>query len=206
MSVVIKEYNLPDIEIFNNPQSNYDFSVWQPNKTYLVLGQSNNAEKSLFIDKVIAENIAVLKRPSGGETVILTPKTLVISIVLTNPELKRPHQYFTVFNNLIINGLLHAGVKDVVHKGISDLAIGNKKILGSSIYHKKDKIFYHAVLNVSESIENIEKYIRHPQREPDYRKGREHGEFVTSLVKHYPDLSINIIIENLKLALKDFVL
>ncbi len=205
MNIEIATYNLPDIEIFKNIKSDYDFSVWQPDKSYLVLGQSNKIETSLITEKVESDNIIVLKRPSGGETVILTPNTLVISAVFINPELKRPHQYFMVFNNLIIKGLLNAGINHVVHKGISDLAIGDKKIVGSSIYHKKDKLFYHAVLNVAESNENIEKYIRHPIREPDYRKGREHGEFVTSLIKHYPDLSMNKLVESLRLSFKEFV-
>jgi len=204
MSIEITEYNLPDIEIFNNTQSDYNFSIWQPDKTYLVMGQSNKIETSLFTEKVESDDITVLKRPSGGETVIITPNTLIISAVFINPEIIRPHQYFTIFNNLIIKGLLNAGIKHVVHKGISDLAIGEKKILGSSIYHKKDKIFYHAVLNVSESIENIEKYIRHPLREPDYRKGREHAEFVTSLIQNYPGISMNKLIKSLRLLLNEF--
>ena len=205
MNIENKEYNLPDIEIFHNVQSDYEFHIWNPDKTYLILGQSNKMETSLFLDKVESDEITVLKRPSGGETVILTPNTLVISAVFVNPEIKRPHQYFSRFNDFIIKGLSLSGIENVSHKGISDLAIGEKKILGSSIYHKKDKIFYHAVLNVAESIEIIEKYIQHPKREPDYRKGREHGEFVTSIVQHYPDISMNEITDGLTKSLKEFV-
>ena len=205
MSIVLKDYDLPDIEIFHNPKKNYEFQIWQPDKTYLILGQSNKIETSLFLDKVERDHITVLKRPSGGETVILTPNTLVISAVFVSPEVKRPHQYFARFNDFIIKGLALSGIQNVCHKGISDLAIGEKKILGSSIYHKKDKIFYHSVLNVAESIEIIEKYIQHPKREPDYRKGRGHGEFVTSIVQHYPEISMNEISDGLMKSLKEFV-
>ncbi|NVN96238.1 MAG: hypothetical protein HXX18_13265 [Bacteroidetes bacterium] len=205
MGIELKEYDLPDIEIFHNTIKDYKFHIWHPDKIYLILGQSNKMETSLFLDKVELDEITVLKRPSGGETVILTPNTLVISAVFVNPEVKRPHQYFARFNDFIIKGLLISGIENVNHKGISDLAIGEKKILGSSIYHKKDKIFYHAVLNVAESIEVIEKYIQHPKREPDYRKGREHGEFVTSIVQHYPDKSMNEITDGLIKSLKEFV-
>jgi lipoate-protein ligase A len=37
------------------------------------------------------------------------------------------------------------------------------------------------VINVSEDVSLIERYLKHPKREPDYRKGRKHSEFVTNL-------------------------
>lgn len=42
-------------------------------------------------------------------------------------------------------------------------------------------VFYHAVLNVSETPEFIGRYLKHPSREPDYRSGRRHEDFVTSV-------------------------
>ncbi len=204
MSVEIQEYNLPDINIFNDPRSDYDFIIWQPDNIYLVLGQSNKIEESLFSEKVEADRISVLKRPSGGEAVILTPDTLVISTVIIGKEIKKPHDYFDLFNNIIIKGLFKAGIENAVKKGISDLAIENKKILGSSIYHKKDKLFFQSVLNVAENTGKIDKYIKHPKREPDYRKGRKHSEFVTSLIQHHPGLSVTDLIECLSIAMKTF--
>jgi lipoate---protein ligase len=179
--IKVENYTLPDIAILDSENPDYHFFVWQPDKVYLVLGQSNKAEKSLYIDKVVNDSISVLKRPSGGETVILTPNTLVISTTVREEKIKNPKIYFNTANKLIIKTLEKLGVKDLSLKGISDIAIGNKKILGSSIYRKSGKVFYQSVLNVSEKAEIIEKYIRHPEKEPDYRMGRNHAEFVTSV-------------------------
>ena len=49
------------------------------------------------------------------------------------------------------------------------------------MYRGKGKLFYHAVLNFNEPSTTFQKYLRHPSNEPDYRKGRMHHEFVTSL-------------------------
>ncbi|NLC49283.1 MAG: hypothetical protein GX762_02810, partial [Bacteroidales bacterium] len=68
-------------------------------------------------------------------------------------------------------------------KGISDIAMGEKKIMGSSMYRGKGKLFYHAVLNFDEPSTTFQKYLKHPSNEPDYRKGRMHHEFVTSLTE-----------------------
>ena len=70
---------------------------------------------------------------------------------------------------------------DKTPPSITPLSIKEKKILGSSIYRTKDKIFYQAVLNISQGTELFERYLKHPKKEPDYRKGRNHNDFVTSI-------------------------
>ena len=191
MAVELNKYNLPDIEILADNNSSTSFYVWIPDKTYLILGRSNNLESSLIQDRLKKDSIKVFKRPSGGETVVLTPKTLVISAVIISDELKNTRKYFRVYNQRIIEVLEKQGIDNLTHEGISDIALNNKKILGSAIYRTKGKLFYHSVLNVSESVSTIEKYIKHPSREPDYRNGRKHSEFVTSL--HAEGSKINIV-------------
>lgn len=161
--------------------------VWVPERTVIVLGQSNEAESAVWTEKADADGIAVIKRPSGGQTVILTPKTVVISVRLISEKLENPRVYFKRVNDIILAALRGMGIENLGQKGISDITIGEKKILGSSIYRKKNMVFYHAVLNVAESPEFIGKYLKHPSREPDYRAGRRHEEFVTSLAaSDYP--------------------
>ncbi|MCK7539718.1 MAG: hypothetical protein MZV63_56820 [Marinilabiliales bacterium] len=46
---------------------------------------------------------------------------------------------------------------------------------------ERARLVYHAVLNLGEGTDVFERYLRHPRREPDYRQGRLHSEFVTSL-------------------------
>lgn len=181
MSIEVKKYTLPDIYplMFDEPSS--EFFTWVPESRYLILGRSNNAQDSLFIDKVLQDKIEVYQRPSGGEAVILTPNTLVLSAIDIIEGRKNPKEVFKRFNETIIDILSGIGIKKLNQKGISDISIGEKKILGSSMYRLKNKLFYHAVLNVSEPIETIANYLKHPKREPDYRKGRNHSEFVTNL-------------------------
>jgi lipoate-protein ligase A len=60
-----------------------------------------------------------------------------------------------------------AGVKNLAMRGISDIAIDGKKILGSSIYRSKDALLYHAVLNFGEPASTFEKHLKYPSKEPD---------------------------------------
>ncbi len=203
MPVIVQKYDLKDFSIIESEKDD-DFCLWLPEDRFIVLGRSNNTEGSLNIDKVKNDNIKVYQRPSGGETVILTPNTLVISVKIKIGEKLNAHQYFKKINDKIITALSTLGVKNLHMKGISDISIGNKKILGSSIYRKKDTLFYHAVLNVSESTSVISKYLKHPAKEPDYRKGRSHETFVTSLVAEGYKQSIEELTAALSKRLNSF--
>lgn len=174
------EYNLPDSELLLS-ERNYGFKIFKPDKSYLVLGRSNKEEQSIFLDLASEDNITIRQRPSGGEAVLLTPNMAVISIKMPLMEGQKPNFYFEHANALITNCLEELGVENIHSRGISDLSIGNKKILGSSIYRTQSSMFYHAVLNINEDIKLISKYLKHPKREPDYRKGRPHSAFITSL-------------------------
>lgn len=180
-------YPLPDQDLIDPDATTNAFMVWQPDQTAIVLGQSNQPETAVLTELAGQDGIPIYKRRTGGQTVILTPRTLVISVRLISEKLENPQVYFKLVNKAIIEALNNLGIENLVEKGISDIAIGEKKILGSSIYRKRSLVFYHAVLNIAETPEFIGRYLKHPAREPDYRIGRKHEEFVTSIhLSGYP--------------------
>ena len=181
MSMLEKEYDLQDIRLLEEQPGDIAIMVWRPRQDSLIIGNSNHASKSINVDLAERDNISIYKRMSGGETVLLTDKMMIISAVLKHSELGGSKTIFQTINQLIIDALKGFGCQDAVYRGISDIAIGQKKILGSAMYKGKDTIFYHAVLNLAEDVDYISRYILHPERETDYRKGRNHKEFVTSL-------------------------
>lgn len=197
MAIEVLKYDLKDFSIFES-QKDYDFCLWQPQDRLIILGRSNNPEEALNIDEVKNDNIKVYKRPSGGQSVILTSNTLVISVKVKIDNELNTQKYFKEINDKIMDALSSFGVKNLSMKGISDISIGNKKILGSSIYLRKNTLFYHAVLNISESVDVISRYLKHPSKEPDYRKGRSHKEFITSLIAEGYKINIAKLIPVLK--------
>ncbi|MDR3653075.1 MAG: hypothetical protein P4L34_08905 [Paludibacter sp.] len=173
------DYYLPDIQLLEKKTN--QFLVWIPDKFYVVLGASNHAIDSLNMENIKRDNITVLKRPSGGQTVVLTPNNIIIAAVYFDQKDIHPKEIFNRVNRLIISTIEKSGIHDLSLMGISDIAISGKKILGSAIYRSKDALLYHAVLNLGEPASTFEKYLKHPVKEPDYRQGRSHSEFVTSL-------------------------
>jgi lipoate-protein ligase A len=200
--IAFKKYDLPDFDIFEY-QDDFSVKIWRPDKTSLVLGQSNHPETSLIVENVLRDQIPVYKRPSGGETVILTNNMLVVAVAFRVDSLQNPKIYFEKINHAIIVALESQGVEGLYQRGISDISIHQKKILGSSIYRTTQKMLYHAVLNLSEEIDTISKYISHPAKEPDYRQGRSHKEFVTSLSEAGYNLSYDILEQVINNSLKN---
>ena len=192
MPVEVRPYDLPDAALFSGKGNG--MLVWQPAETVIVLGQSNTPEKSLVIDNVVSDGIPVTKRPTGGEAVILTPRMAVITVAREFADMVRSKDFFMEVNRMILDMLAELGVKNYGTRGISDITIGNRKILGSSMHRRENRLVYHAVLNLAEDPSIFERYLTHPSREPDYRLSRPHGEFVTSLEEegyniHFQDIA-----------------
>lgn len=184
--VTVSEYNLPDSKLMN--ESGSKFLLWIPDKTYIVLGASNNAKDAVNEAPTLQDNITVLKRRTGGQTVMLTPNNIIISAVITDENVMKPKDVFNRFNDHIISAIAKNHTVKFATRGISDIATGELKILGSSMYRGRGYLFYHAVLNFDEPSTTFEKYLKYPNNEPDYRKGRKHDEFVTSLKETgYPE-------------------
>lgn len=176
----LEEYNLADRILFEKESNTPSFMIWEPAGTVVVLGASNSLEDSIVTDNLGKYNARIIKRRSGGQSVVLTGKTLVISIKLKRDK-RSPFLYFKTLTGLIIEGLISSGILYPEVNGTSDITLNGKKISGSSIYRNRDFLLFHAVINISEPVSTFDELLKHPVREPDYRKGRKHSEFITSI-------------------------
>ena len=199
-----EKYTLPDIKLLES-NKNFDFFLWQPDRIYIVLGRSDNIESAINLAQAKKYQACILKRPSGGHTVILSPKTIVISSLIKRNKINGA-QVSNIINNIILQALFDLNIKNVSKRGISDLAINDKKILGSSIYRPKlGQYFYHAVLNHSLDPQIINKLLLFPKRQPAYRKNRSHSEFITSLAKEGYNITIREIIWMLTQKFENYI-
>lgn len=201
LSLSIEPYTLPDaclLKTHKLPSA----VIWRPDEVYIILGRSNSLEKSLFTQHVIDDNVRIMKRPSGGEAVVLTPLMIVVAMAWPIEVSNSSQVAFKLSNELIISTLTQLGVRNLHHKGISDISINDRKIAGSAMHKGSDRWFYHAVVNVAEPIGTISWYLVHPNREPDYRQGRSHEDFVTNLFEQGYKIDIqdlvNALVKNLK--------
>jgi lipoate-protein ligase A len=148
-----------------------------------VLGASGKPEQDLLLDALTADNVPWLRRRGGGGTVILGPGQVVLAVVTEVQSPFRNREYAAAINSWITESLGALGIAGVKPEGISDLAIGGKKIVGTSIYRTRLVLFYQASLLVNNDIALFTRYLAIPSKVPDYRNGRSHEEFCTTLAR-----------------------
>jgi len=130
--------------------------------------------------------------------VVLTPGQVVLACVAEVASPFRNREYAAQINSWFVEALTRLGVRGVESRGISDLAICDKKILGTSIYRTRLILFYQASLLVSNDLAVFTRYLTMPLRVPDYRAGRTHESFCTTLVREGYELSVAEVIRVLK--------
>lgn len=177
------------------------FKVWEPKKTVIVLGRSSKENDDIHLNEARKNNIEILKRAGGGGTVVLSKGMLVISLAKRVSNNFDNSSYFKMINKLIINCLRSMDVKGLNEKGLSDICINDRKVLGCSLFRKLNLLFYQASLIINSELDIIDRYLKHPKREPDYRKSREHKDFLTSLKMAGYDLSVNEIKDRMERAI-----
>lgn len=147
----------------------------------VVIGRGGKAELELNASSILADGVPVLRRPGGGCSVVLDPGNLVVSVGLPMPGISNIKKGFAQISDWLIDALEHCGVPGVRQEGISDLTLGDLKIGGSCIYRTRNLLYYSTTLLVQPDLDQVSRYLSHPPREPDYRRGRCHRDFMASL-------------------------
>jgi len=172
--------------------------IYEPRDVMIVLGAGGNPEADLFLEHLRADGVPWRRRRGGGGTVVLTPGQVVLAVVTEVGSPFRNREYAAEINGWFIEALSSLGVSGVEPRGISDLAIEEKKILGTSIYRTRLTLFYQASLLVSNDLAVFSRYLAMPARVPDYRAGRSHEDFCTTLVRAGFALSVQGVMKALE--------
>ena len=155
--------------------------VYEPHRRVIVLGASGSAAADVREAAARAAAIPVRRRRGGGGTVLLTPGQVVVALVTAVAHPYRSRAYAHAINGWLRAALERAGVRGVAPRGISDLAIGERKIAGTSVFRRRLILFYQASVLVANDPAEFERYLTYPAQEPDYRSGRGHQAFCTTL-------------------------
>jgi lipoate-protein ligase A len=80
-----------------------------------------------------------------------------------------------------LSGALQALLGDVRYQGTCDLTWGDRKFSGNSLRVTRDSMLYHGTLLYAADLERIARCLKMPPRRPDYRRDRQHHQFLTNL-------------------------
>lgn len=157
--------------------------LWEPDRYCIVLGRSNRAMTEVNQAACRDAGIPILRRASGGGTVLLGPGCLAYSLVLPLSDECRTLGV-TVLTRAIMERIaacLRPLVPEVAVCGTSDLAVGGLKFSGNAQRWLKHALLHHGTILYGFDLELIQRLLSFPSRQPDYRAGRAHRLFVTNV-------------------------
>jgi lipoate-protein ligase A len=155
--------------------------VYRPSGVAVVLGRGSRFETEVHLEPCAEDGVPVLRRRGGGCAVVLDPGNVVVAVTRPVHGLGGSLEHFHRLSAWIAAALGRLGIEGVGREGHSDLVLGDRKVGGACIYRTRDLLCYSTTLLVAPRIDLMERYLKHPPREPEYRRGRRHSEFVGRL-------------------------
>jgi len=155
-----------------------------------------NTQQQINVGACESDGVAVLPRRGGGGTVVLMPGMVITVVVGARRSGDEIHAIFSRIHRPMIELLKRHGGITLAEKGLSDLACGDRKVLGSSLYlsNRPPLFCYQSSLMVDADISLMERYLKYPPREPEYRGGRSHTAFCSTLKRQGCSLTAEQIV------------
>ena len=157
--------------------------IWEPTDYFVVLGRSNRAETEVDLEFCKAEGIPILRRASGGGTVLLGPGCLCYTLALPLTETHRALGIARVTTDLMER--LALGLSTVLSnisvRGTSDLVWEGRKFSGNAQRWLRKSFVHHGTLLYDFDLSKLARCLAFPTRQPEYRQTRPHLEFVTNV-------------------------
>lgn len=150
----------------------------------VVLGVSRDASVEIDEAECARRGAAVLRRASGGGTVAIGDGTLQYAFALPHGDDAPPSldDVKRAANAWVAAALASAGVVvELARDASGDLVAGDRKVGGVALRRVRHATLLHGTLLVEADLEAIAAVLRHPAREPAWRRGRGHLDFLANL-------------------------
>ena len=157
---------------------------WEPRQHFVALGYSNKAGAEVNLDSCRALGIPVLRRCSGGGTVLQGPGCLNYALIL-KIQSGSPLEGITEANAFIMNrnreALNSLFDGNVLIQGYTDLTTNGRKFSGNSQRRKRRCLLFHGSFLLDLDLDLVEQVLQVPAKQPQYRKARSHKDFLINL-------------------------
>ena len=162
---------------------------WESPEPFVVVGYANKVATEANVQACAENRIPILRRCSGGGTVLQGPGVLNYALIL-KIEAGGPTAGINSANRFIMErnrAALEAEVRiqqpaaRISVSGHTDLALGDLKFSGNAQRRKRTHLLFHGTFLLHFELANVEKFLAMPSLQPDYRQGRRHLDFITNL-------------------------
>lgn len=187
----------------------------------VVLGISARVKQLVNVDLVRRDGVPLVKRFSGGGTVVVDPRTVVMSFICNNevlpfgpPVHPRPlMEWAREFYHPVFQRPNHPEAAVIEDKsghspavfGLreNDFVFGEQKFGGNAQYITKWRFVHHTSFLWDYDSATM-KYLSLPDRRPDYRRDRDHSEFLGKLKDYMHPMTKDCVMDRVVERLGDY--
>jgi lipoate---protein ligase len=174
--------------------------LWEPIDPFVVLGRSSKLAE-VRMHACQAEGVPVLRRPSGGATVVAGRGCLMYAVILNLNErhelrhVDRAHQF--VLGRIaealkpLASGVAISGTSDLTLTGLNGEP--PRKFSGNSLRLKRDWLLYHGTILYNFPLDRLDRWLDKPARRPEYRGERDHEAFVRNFPTTRHQLTVALL-------------
>lgn len=144
----------------------------------IVMGMSGKPAELLDVKLVLRDKISVIRRFTGGGTVIVDHGTIFVSFICNKdavPGLQAYPQPIMAWSSLLYNEVFHEAGDFKLRE--NDYVFGSRKFGGNAQSITKNRWIHHTSFLWDYEDANMA-YLKIPQRAPKYRQARDHSEFI----------------------------
>jgi lipoate-protein ligase A len=176
---------------------------WEPRQHFVVVGYSNCVAREVNVGACRERGIPILRRCSGGGTVLQGPGCLNYSLILridNDPALQTvtgTNRFVMERNRAALEKLLSVSSRrkeahfseseirnpksEISVRGHTDLAIEGLKFSGNAQRRKRGAVLFHGTFLLNFDLALVSRLLPMPSKEPDYRRSRSHAEFLMNV-------------------------
>ena len=155
--------------------------VWEWSTPIVVLGAGCRLADDVDESNCQADGVPILRRGSGGGTVLWGSGCLLYSLVLHYDQATALTEIRPSYRWILDRVAAAVGLPGVIQAGISDLTLGGRKFSGNAQQRKQHALLHHGTLLYNFPLDLVTRYLRPPPRQPDYREQRPHQDFLLNL-------------------------
>lgn len=180
MNLALDELLLDSVEAGEVPDT---IRFWESPQTFVVLGTAQVLRDEVQEAHCRSDGVPILRRCSAGGCVLQGPGCLNYTLALSIanfPEVASLHESYRFILGRLVEVFAARGVTLTI-EGISDLALGGRKVSGNAQRRRRRAILHHGTLLYRTNVDAMRRYLREPQVRPEYRGARAHDEFTTAI-------------------------
>lgn len=158
--------------------------LWEWPRPAVVLGAGCRLARDVNETACVADGVPIVRRGSGGGTVLLGQGCLLFSLILAYERDEALREVRTSYQYILdcVRAALRDALPNAALAGISDLACAGRKFSGNAQQRKRHYLLHHGTLLYRFDLAQVARYLHAPERQPDYRGGRSHDAFLMNVL------------------------